>query len=373
MPVASPQIFSAPIRTAGLGFACVILALHSPYATAQTSEPALSFGIGWSMLNIDDIEFAAITDFLVEEVTDHQSNEDGRLNGYKLTSGLTGLMPHQRGSWLATVGIKGFYSHYEDEEQTRCRFTSNSDCVFFPLVDPNPSGTTNPSASGGFFADWLTDVEREVVYWGGSIEMNFSRDGTPVQSLKDGPLEAAPAPFQWNVGLSIRQLNQDVSLFSVDRGPTADPVTLDDDLDTSYYGGYVGFSSWKELGYGLRMNLSGETGLYYAQTDYQGAYTATASLGDDSPVASSIALSDDSPAFIGLLSIILEKDLGNATTIGLFSEAEWLSYVPKVLYNDTDLNSGAPFDIIGSQDGTELGDGAAFTYTVGARIRIRTN
>jgi hypothetical protein len=161
-------------------------------------------------------------------------------------------------------------------------------------------------------------------------------------------------------------------LFSVDRGPTADPVTLDDDLDTSYYGGYVGFHSVKEIGHVMRLKLSGETGLYYAHTDYEGAYSATASLGDDSPVNQSISLSDDAPAFIGLLHLLLERDFGR-TTIGLFGEAEWLSYVPKVLYNDTDLNGGVPFDIVGTQDGTELGEGSAFAYTVGARLRFPTN
>ena len=350
-----------------------IAALFSSDARAQTAEPELSFGIGWSMMNINDVEFTAISNFLVTEVLDHQSNEDGKLNGYKLNGELSGLLPHYRGSWLATLGFKGFYSRYEDQEQTRCVYTASTDCIYVPLIDPDPTISGTPSSSGGFFADWLTDVDRHVVYWGGAVEYRFSRDATQVQSLKDAPApQAAPGPFQWLTGLSVRQLNQDMSLYSVDRGPTADPVTLTDEIDTSYYGGYVGFSSKKEIGYGLRLLLSGETGLYYARTDYNGAYSATASLGDDSPVSQSISLSDDAPAFIGLLHLLLERDFGR-TTVGLFGEAEWLSYVPKVLYNDTDLNGGVPFDIIGSQDGTALGEGSAFSYTVGARLRIPTN
>lgn len=345
-------------------------------AFAQDNKPVLSFGIGWSALNIDDIEFAAITDFFATEVLEHQSNEDGSLNGYKLTAELAKLSHHRHRNWLLTSGLKGFYSRYEDEEQTRCLFTSNTDCKFIPLVDPDPSGTIGVAggadASGGLFSDWLTDVERQVVYWGAAIELSFSREATLSQSLKDGPVLAAPAPFQWHLGLSFRQLNQDVFLFSEDRGPTLDPVTLDDDLDTNYYGAYAGFSSWKELGAGYRLRLSGETGLYYAQTDYYGAYTASNSLGDDQPVAASIALSDVSPAFIGSLQLLLEKNLGGQATLGLFTEAEWLSYVPKVLYNDTDLNGGGIFDIVGDQNGTALGDGAAFAYTIGARIRIGT-
>lgn len=323
-------------------------------------------------MNINDVKFAAITNFLVTEVLDHQSNEDGRLNGYKLTGGVSGLWSHYGGNWLVTAGLKGFYSRYEDDEQTRCVYTANTDCAFFPLVDPRPDGSSNGDGSGGNFADWLTDVSRKVVYWGGGIEFDFSRNAPQVYSLKDEPAPPVAEPFQWFVGLSVRQLNQDVSLYSVDRGPSADPVTLNDDLNTGYYGGYAGFSSSKEIGYGMRLKLAGEAGLYYAQTDYQGAYTATASLGDDSAVASSVSLSDDAPALIGLLHLLLERDFGQ-TTLGLFGEAEWLSYVPKVLYNDTDLNGGVPFDVIGSQNGTQLGEGSAFTYTVGARLSIKTN
>lgn len=367
---------------AALIAALFVVVIFPSNASAQTADPEFSLDVGWSAMNINDVKFAAITNFLVTEVLDHQSNEDGRLNGYKLTGEFSGLLPHYRGSWLATVGFKGFYSRYEDKEQTRCVYSATTDCIFVPLTDPDPNGTlggNGADSSGGFFADWLTDVDRKVVYWGGAVEYHFSRE-TPQyqslkdQSLKDGPVvqQIAPAPFRWLAALSVRQLNQDMSLYSVDRGPTADPVTLTDDLDTSYYGGYVGFSSEKQVGYGMRVKLSGQTGLYYAHTDYDGAYTATASLGDDSPVSSSVSLSDDAPAMIGLLHLLLERDFGR-TTIGLFGEAEWLSYVPKVLYNDTDLSGGVPYDITGSQDGTALGEGSAFTYTVGARLRIPTN
>ncbi len=364
-----------PIPGADRGAACASLAalllLSMPGSSAaQQAEPYFDFGVGWSVMNIDDIEFQAITDFFVTEVLDHQSNEDGRLNGYKLSGGLYGLAPHYRGSWLTTLGFKGFYSRYEDEEQTRCVFTADTDCVFIPLADPDPDEI---DSSGGFFADWLTDTERRIVYWGGAAELTFTRQGVVTQSLKDAPAETAPEPFQWRAGLSVRRLDQHVSLYSEDRGPTEDPVTLRDDLDTGYYGVYGGFSSWKELGSGFRLNFSGETGLYYARTEYDGAYTATASLGNDQPVASSVSLSDDAPAFIGQLQLLLEKDVGARATLGLYGEAEWLSYVPKVLYNDTDVAGGVPFDIIGRQDGTELGDGSAFTYTIGARLRIRTD
>ena len=185
-------------------------------------------------------------------------------------------------------------------------------------------------------------------------------------------MAAEPAPFQWRAGLAMRRLDQKTSLFSEDVGPTLDPVTLNDNLDATYYGGYLGFSTWKPLAGGVRLKLSGETGLYYANADYKGAYTATATLGDDSPISQTLSLSEQAPAFIGLLNVALERDFG-PVTLGLFGEAEWISYVPKVLYNDTDMNGGAPFDIVGLQNGTALGDGSALSYSVGARVSVPLN
>lgn len=362
-------------RTSLLALSAALFTWPLSAATAQEPAPKLEFGIGWSNLHINDIDFVAVTDFLVTETLDHQENQDGELNGYKLTGELSGLMPHRRGDWLSTWAVKGFYARYEDDQQTRCTFTASTDCVFFPLVDPDPTGTIGlpggADASGGFFADWHTSVSREVTHWGAALELDLSRYSAPAVSvsMKDKPAPAEPAPFQWRAGLAVRRLDQKTSLVSEDLGLTQDPVTLNDNLDTTYYGGYVGFATWKPLGHALRVRLSGETGLYYAEADYHGSYSATANLGDDSPISQSISLSRSAPAFIGLLNLALERDFGWAT-LALFGEAEWISYVPKVLYNDTDLNGGVPFDITGSQNGTELGDGSALTYTVGARVSI---
>src|SRR4030095_12193719 len=112
--------------------------------------------IGASALHLDDIDFTAITDFLVTEVQDHQTNHDGDFIGYKLTGELTGLLPHRRGEWLAALAGPGFYARYEASQETRCTFTTDTDCAFFPLFDPDPEGIISPggSGSGGSFSDW---------------------------------------------------------------------------------------------------------------------------------------------------------------------------------------------------------------------------
>lgn len=351
------------------------LAFAAQVRAGESAHPKLDVAIGWSFLHINDIEFTAITDFGVTEVLDHATDHDGELNGYKLMAGLSGLMPHRRGDWLATVGVKGFYSRYEDESDSRCTFEfAGSECVFVPLIDPDPA---NIDSSGGFLSDWFTSTERSVTYWGASVELALTRyeasgglkDGGG-GGLKDPPAPvAAPSPFVWIVGLGARRLDQKTDLFSEDLGPTLDPVTLSDDLETTYLGGYFGFTTVKPIGGDFRLRINAETGLYYAGTDYRGAYTATANLGNDQPIAESVELDDSRAAFIGTLGLALERDFG-PVTLALFGEAEWLSYAPKVLYNDTDRAGGFPFDISGTQDGTELGGGSALAYTVGARMSV---
>jgi hypothetical protein len=362
-------------RAVLLTLAAVITSVaFAPFAFAGESDhPKLDVGVGWSFLHINDVEFSAVTDFFITEVIDRQTDHNGELNGYKLTAELTGLMPHRRGDWLATLGVNGFYSRYEDTQDTRCTFTADSDCVFVPIVDPSPAIID----SSGLFSDWFTSTERSVTYWGAAIELSLARSDAAEVGMKDGGSlkdppapAAAPLPFIWKVGVGARRLDQRTDLFSEDFGPTLDPVTLTDELDTNYFGGYLGFATVAPIGNGaFRLRLSGESGLYYADTQYNGAYTATANLGADQPVAESIELNDSRAAFIGTLNLALERDVG-AATVALFGEAEWLSYAPKVLYNDVDRAGGFPFDISGSQDGTELGGGSALTYTLGARVSV---
>lgn len=357
-------------------------------AAAQTTPPTVSLGVGWSALHLDNTEFASVTDFFVTEVIGKTEDHDGQLNGARLSGEIAGLLSRSYGSWQGEAALKGFYSQYESDQSSRCAFSgTDTDCVFFPLFDPNPEGRDPegtgkkdpsnyaPDLSGGFFSDWRTQTEREATHWGVAVEWRFRRgealpslkDGTAA-SLKDAPVAQQSSSFEWRTGLAFRKLDQKLKLTSTDLGPTADPVTLHDDLDSSYYGAYIGFGASRALGWGYRLSLSGETGLYYSDSKYDGKYTATDTLGGG-PISQAISLSDDSPAFIGMLGVSLEKQVSFGT-LGLFGEAEWISHVPKVLYNDVDRNGGFPFDTIGAQDGTEIGSGSAFGYTLGARVSI---
>jgi hypothetical protein len=353
-------------------------------ALAQQQTPQLKLDIGWSTIQLDKTEFTAVTDFFVTDVTGHDEDHDGELNGYRLTGEIGNLLPYDYKGLHTQFAVKGFYSSYESQQNSRCTFTEQSDCAMFPLFDPNPSGRATddggklnptifgPDYSGGFFSDWHTRTDREAVHLGAALELRLDRPAAAPASTKDGSVAVAPkpVPFQWRVGVAARKLDQELSLEATDFGPTQDPVTLHDDLDTTYYGAYLGFTTSRELREALRMVISGEAGLYYSDAHYQGRYTASDSLGGGA-ISQSLSLDQSKAAFIGSVNVGLERDLSWGT-IGLFGEAEWISHVPTVLYNDTDRNGGFPFDAIGTQDGTELGNGSALSYTVGLRASVPT-
>ncbi|MGH1353118.1 MAG: hypothetical protein ACRBBN_20260, partial [Methyloligellaceae bacterium] len=77
-------------------------------------------------------------------------------------------------------------------------------------------------------------------------------------------------------------------------------------------------------------------------------------------------------AFIGSLKMDLTKDLGWGN-FSLSGQAEYYSYAPKMQYNDDDKAGGGILDINGKDIGTSIGDGYAFSFSLGGRVNIPLN
>ena len=120
-----------------------------------------------------------------------------------------------------------------------------------------------------------------------------------------------------------------------------DVFRLKETIDTTYYGGYVGLGGEYSLGFlgtgglmdrlGLRTFVSARAGLYEASTDYDGRFAYLFV-----PFSSKLSKSNDDLAFIGTLSFEARKDLGPHTSIGLYTDYEYISSVPKIKYADLD-------------------------------------
>ena len=149
-------------------------------------------------------------------------------------------------------------------------------------------------------------------------------------------------------------------------------VSINEKLRSDYYGGYVGFDINKDLCWGSSVTLSGQAGLYYADTDYEGRYYASESGFGGSgsgPISQNMSLNDKAAAVIGGLNVGLKKNFGK-TEVGLFAEAEWYSHVPRIVHNDTDY---AVFSVLGANDHTHLDGGSAFVYTFGPKVVVPLN
>lgn len=330
--------------------------------------PMVFIAAGYSHLQLDRTRFTTVTDFFTESVTDKVTDHDGRFDGFRVSGAFDGIARVDVAGRPARIGVKGFYAHYESTQNSRCTFVGAvSDCVLVPLIETSP---TLFDISGGFLSDWTTRTRREVSHWGIGVEAKFTRPGPVGGSIEGAPIAVA-SPFVWHVGAAVKRFDQKIDLHSEDRGPTLDPVNLNERLDTTYYGAYIGFNLHQPVGNGFTLVIGGEGGAYYANTSYRGHYSASDTL-DNFAISQALSLSDDRPAFIGGLNVELKKSLGRAT-VGLFAEAEWYSYAPTVQHNDFDRAEPAKYidgRLDGTQDGTTLGDGSAFVYTLGGRVSV---
>jgi hypothetical protein len=341
---------------------------HAQVVISPSPGIIVSAGVGLSHMDLGGTKFMSKTDFLNLETIDHVSDHDGDFDGLRVNGEIdvfTGLpvFGHQ-----ARLALRGFFAHHENKQHSSCDHEPGvSDCVIFPLIDPRPAGGAD--YTGGLFSDWKARTDREVHNWGAALEMKLSRAEVVQASIKDAPVVVA-SPFVWRLGVAVKELDQRTDFEATEFGPLMDPVSLHETLNTTYYGIYAGFDSKQELGDGFALVLNGEGGVYLADTRFRGHFFATDTISTpEVPLEQDLTLSDDRAAFIGLLGVELRKSFGFAD-VGVFAQAEWYSFVPNIKHNDFDHNGGFPFDVAGRHDGTRIGDGSAFIYTVGTRISV---
>lgn len=229
------------------------------------------------------------------------------------------------GGFRVSGSVKGFWSNVEDDHTTKCQGAPGSArCV---IIDPN-------DASGAVGSYLRTRTERDADYWGASAELKFATGA---------PKEVKPQIYRndyFIAGFDVRGIDQDNRLKGV-QGPL-DVFTYQETLDTTYTGGYIGFGGEYSFGFipgiksvggfydrlGLRTFVNATAGLYNAETDYTGRFdyrffpTPT----------SNVSRSDDDLAFIGTVSLETRKQIGDRTSLSLWTDYEYISSVPKMIY-----------------------------------------
>ncbi|ODS03593.1 hypothetical protein AUC71_08870 [Methyloceanibacter marginalis] len=204
-----------------------------------------------------------------------------------------------------------------------------------------------------------TKTERDADYWGASAELKFATGA---------PKEVKPQIYRndyFIAGFDVRGIDQDNRLNGV-QGPL-DVFTYSETLDTTYTGGYIGFGGEYSFGFipgiknvggfydrlGLRTYVNATAGLYNAETDYTGRFdyrffpTPT----------SNVSRSDDDLAFIGTVSLETRKQIGDRTSLSLWTDYEYISSVPKMIY-------------AGPNSPTRIDDEAVFATRTMLRLNI---
>lgn len=358
-------------RTYFLWLFCLVFSPIAPLAQAQSaSGPTIEADIGYSMLHLPDVRFSLKKQYLwpsptIQTFEDHNGAlEDGvrfGLGAYSPSFSLNGTQ--------AQIGIKGFYVQFSDSQNNVNCVAPNMvfACGFSLLIDnPGAVGQEIPTDNEIPIDDdgtLIAGSKRNVDHYGAALE------------LRSGP-NAFNTPFHLRSGLELRAIDQQTTVIGTLTGNSvfglSDTLRYDEDLDTKYYGAYVGTTGTINLGNGLSLSLDGDIGVYYTTVKYSGSTTydnntPTATLAGSAP-SQDLDLSTNKTTVITSLKARLEQNFG-AVKIGVFALGEWYSYAPTVRYNDIDR----PNVFQGNIDGTHLAEDEAWSFTFGGKVTVALN
>jgi hypothetical protein len=306
-------------------------------ATATVGNTTMWSGGGVQFLSLPDINFTARIG--PSHGLRRQTNSSGGWLDFGGSAG--GGFETPLGWWgdyRITGGLEGFWSGLNDSNSTRC---NGSPTVLCAAIDPTGAFTVTPSATGSKVPTLITSSDRNANYWGGQAEVKIGRAE---------PVKVKPEIYRndyFIIGADVRGIDQDNSLNGSASGNQL--FRYDETLNTTYYGGYIGFGGEYSFGLipgiknvgglydrlGLRTYVSAKAGLYDAATDYDGHFVSA-------PFGSSLSKSHDELAFIGTVSLETRKQLGPRTSLSLWTDYEYISAAPKMRYAN---GNGSPTEI----------------------------
>lgn len=338
------------------------------------SDADLTIATGYSWFNLPGRKMTTVVGGPFFDQSLHQfTDNDGGIGGGRIDVRLANMARHYTSEGPVNFSLSGFYAGFAGKSSLDCNYTASTDCAIVNITDFNPDEENNTGAFGLLH----TRTDRDAAYFGASLEARF---GNAIQaslkdgfqgSLKDSAPEVNYSPIKF--GLSARGLNERIKLTATDPAVCL-PVKYDEKLDTHYYGGYVGFEQQVPLGAGWTASFDSTAGLYYADTTYQGRYSGYVPVIAPYPgfagESGVVNASNTRGAFIGSVRLGLSQDLGWGT-LGVFGQAEYLSYAPSVAYNNNDQAGGSPWGLQGSQNGTRIINDDAVNYTGSVSLTVK--
>jgi hypothetical protein len=294
------------------------------FTTTTFNGTTVWAGGGVQFLSLPDINFTATRQANGTTKRQTNSHKDWLDAGGSFGGGIETALG-MWGGFRVSGSIEGFWSNVEDDHTTKCQGAPGSArCVVF---DPNDASF----AVGSYLR---TKTTRDTDYWGANAELKFATGA---------PTEVKPQIYRndyFIAGFDVRGIDQENRLKGV-QGPL-DVFTYNETLDTTYTGGYIGLGGEYSFGFvpglknvggiydrlGIRTYVNATAGLYNASTDYDGRFDYRFF---PSP-SSRVGLSDDKLAFIGTVSLEARKQVGERTSLSLWTDYEYISDVPQMRY-----------------------------------------
>ena len=289
------------------------------YVTAGDGGTRVWAGGGYQFLSLPEIRFTG-----KGGLGNLRRQENSEKDFWDIGGSVGGGIETEFGHWgnfLVSGAVKGFWSHVETDHLVSCN-QGTAGCV---VIDPTGANT--------FTSGTLrTTTDRETDYWGAQAELKF---GT------GAPKEVKPEVYRndyFIAGFDVRGIDQDNRL----RSTSGTRFVYNETLDTTYTGGYIGIGGEYSFGFipvigkalkgqggfldrlGLRTYLNATAGLYNAETDYTGRFSG--------PASTRLSQSNDEFAFIGTVSLETRKQIGDRTSLSLWTDYEYISSAPQLNY-----------------------------------------
>ena len=336
--------------------------------SVRRSHSELTLSAGYSWFGLPDMKMATrVGGPLFNQALGQETNGEGALSGWRTDVGLTdfavGALPDGQ---LVSFGVSGFYAGYKGTTSSNCIYSLVSDCAIVNIADLSSSMPDNT----GPFGNLNITTSRDASYYGIAVDGRLG--SLAAAGLKDAMPSQEWSPFK--LGFAMRDLSETANLTSVDPIVSL-PVRYNENLDTRYAGAFVGAEENIALGESWMISFDAKAGLYYANTEYRGRYNGYSFLFPSGyfPEAGAINSCLDRGSFIGTVRFDLKREL-SWCTLGAFAQGEYLSYVPRVAYNNNDQADGVLWGgITGTQAGTRITSDSAFNFTTGLKISIPVN
>lgn len=336
--------------------ALVVFALPAFAQAVSTIEgggqATFDFGVGLEHLKIGAVKFGGKYDYnsaLPLPLVSTTEQQDGKLNGVRTDAMFS--TPGRLFGLNGVVNLKGFYSQFRDRSTLDCIFESlSANCDATSLFDPdetanNTLGTNNAGAT--------YETNRKVQHWGLALEV--------------APTDEQIDRLQQRLGIGYRAIYQDMHLTSTWQ-LSVNSQNYHEKLNTHYLGVYWGEGGRHILSNNLELIYSGDAGIYWARTTYDGALNQTDFAGTFSQ---DLSMKRDKATFIGALDVALRKKFQGFALLG-YIRGEYYSYAPEMAYNQTNRGGagGNATVILGPNDGTHIDNTKAWNVMIGAKLSV---